>query len=302
MRSPGYEFVLVFAFLLCLFEFFGCAAPNPGKDGWPGLALAQSEGGNADVPAAKKGPIPIYAVRIVKTYPHDPGAFTQGLVYVNGFLCESTGLKGRSSLRVVELESGRIVRKTDLPEQYFGEGLTLWQDTFIQLTWRSNRGFVYNAESLALTGSFSYPGEGWGLTHDGTSLIMSTGGSSLVFLNPHTFTREGILPVVDRGRPVPLLNELEYIKGEIFANVWLKDVVARICPKTGIVTGWIDMSSLRGAFRDAGNAEALNGMAYDPDGDRLFITGKFWPNVFQVEITGPVSPEELRKPLPPEGP
>ena len=219
-----------------------------------------------------------------KAYPHDPCAFTQGLIFANGFLYESTGLNGKSSLRQVELETGRVLKKYDLPFQYFGEGLTLWHGSLIQLTWTSGKGFVYNLQSFAVEREFSYSGEGWGLTNDGKSLIMSNGTEELIFLNPATLVRQRSLRVLDMGEPVRLLNELEYIKGEIFANVWQEDFVAMISPQTGEVTGWIDMSALRGELPPASNAEALNGIAFDAEKDRIFVTGKLWPLLFEIEV------------------
>jgi glutamine cyclotransferase len=227
---------------------------------------------------------PLFKVRILKSYPHDPGAFTQGLVFARGFLYESTGLNGKSSLRQVELETGRVLKKYDLPFQYFGEGLTLWDGNLIQLTWTSGKGFVYNLESFAVEREFSYSGEGWGLTSDGKSLVMSNGTEELIFLNPATLVRQRSLRVLDRGEPVSLLNELEYINGAIFANVWHDDFVAMISPKTGEVTGWIDMSALRGQLPPASSAEALNGIAFDAGKNRIFVTGKLWPLLFEIEV------------------
>jgi len=217
-------------------------------------------------------------------YPHDPEAFTQGLVFANGFLYESTGLNGKSSLRKVELETGRVIKKYSLSPRYFAEGLTLWNGSAVQLTWKSGKGFVYNLESFAVEREFKYHGEGWGLTQDGKSLIMSNGTEELLFLDPVRLVPQRSLRVVDKGRPVLLLNELEYIKGEIFANIWQKDVIAIISPKTGEVTGWLDMSDLRKELPSGSNAEALNGIAYDADKGRIFVTGKLWPVLFEIEI------------------
>ncbi|MCE5333561.1 MAG: glutaminyl-peptide cyclotransferase [Desulfobacteraceae bacterium] len=301
MRRSGIKPVALFVSLLFLFEFFGHSGLSP-KVGCFCVQPAGAQSPETDDcgPASRSGTVPVYSVKIVRTFPHDPTAFTEGLVYANGALYESTGLNGRSSLRKVEIESGNVTQKYDMPSQHFGEGLTMWNGLLYQLTWRSNRGFVYDSESFALRDTFNFAGEGWGLSHDGTNLVMSTGGSKLIFLNPDGFAQERVLPVVDRGRPVQLLNELEFINGEIFANIWQKDVVARISPKTGAVTGWIDMSSLREAVSDSDNAEALNGIAYDPEGDRIFVTGKFWPSVFQIEIVGDSNSDgPPRQPLPP---
>jgi glutamine cyclotransferase len=219
---------------------------------------------------------------MVKTYPHDPAAFTQGLLYANGFLYESTGLNGCSSLRKVELETGRVLKRYDLPAKYFGEGLSLCKGSLVQLTWRSGKGFVYGFESFALEREFSYSGEGWGLTCDGNSLIMSNGTEELAFLDPETMARKHSLRVLDNGRPVCLLNELEYIKGKIFANIWQEDFIAIISPETGEVTGWLDMSPLRKHLPPS--AEVLNGIAFDPEKNRIFVTGKLWPFLFEIEI------------------
>ena len=228
--------------------------------------------------------IHLFKVRIVKKYPHDPEAFTQGLLYASGFLYESTGLRGKSSLRKVELETGRVVKKYEMPSQYFAEGLTLWGGSLIQLTWKSEKGFVYNAKTFSVEREFRYSGEGWGLTHDGKSLIMSNGTDELIFLDPATLAEQRSLRVLDRGKPLCSLNELEYIKGEIFANIWHEDLVARISPETGEVTGWIDMSDLRKELPPGSNAEVLNGIAFDAQNGRIFVTGKLWPLLFEIEI------------------
>lgn len=229
---------------------------------------------------------PEYKVRIIKAYPHDPGAFTEGLLFRGGFLYESTGLNGRSGIRKVEPETGRVVKKHDLQKQYFGEGLTDWGDCLVQLTWHSGRGFVYDLESFELKSEFSYTGEGWGISRDEKNLIMSDGTNRLRFLNPLTFQVERVIEVHSKGRPIQNLNELEYVNGEIFANVWLTDLIARISPETGEVTGWIDLSDLRRQLPRGIGAEALNGIAWDRESGRLFVTGKHWPMLFEVEIIG----------------
>ena len=240
--------------------------------------------GNGPLSSAKRHFAPLFKVRILKRYPHDPCAFTQGLIFANGFLYESTGLNGKSSVRQVELETGRVLKKYDLPFQYFGEGLTLWHGSLIQLTWTSGKGFLYNLKSFAVEREFSYSGEGWGLTNDGKSLVMSNGSEELIFLNPATLVRQRSLRVTDIGEPVRFLNELEYIKGKIFANVWQEDFIAMISPQTGEVTGWIDMSALRGELPPASSAETLNGIAFDAEKDRIFVTGKLWPLLFEIEV------------------
>ena len=222
--------------------------------------------------------------QIVKTYPHDDNAFTQGLVYFDGDLYEGTGLNGHSSLRRVELETGKVLQKIDLESKYFGEGITLFEDKLIQLTWKSQIGFVYDRESFEKLQEFTYPTEGWGLTHDGQNLIMSDGSNNLFFLDPETFEEVKRISVSERNEPVEKLNELEYIKGEIYANVWMSDRIARISTTTGQILGWIDLSGLLHPALAANRDAVLNGIAYDPENDRVFVTGKLWSNLFEIEI------------------
>ena len=277
------------AALFCFFAIFflgiSLQGTSPGMDRVLCIesALAR-QAETAPLSSAKRHFAPLFKVRILKRYPHDPFAFTQGLIFANGFLYESTGLNGKSSLRQVELQTGRVLKKYDLPFQYFGEGLTLWHGSLIQLTWTSGKGFVYNMQSFAVEREFSYSGEGWGLTNDGKSLIISNGTEELIFLNPATLVRQRSLRVLDIGEPVRLLNDLEYIKGKIFANVWQEDFIAMISPQTGEVTGWIDMSALRRELPLASSAEALNGIAFDAEKDRIFVTGKLWPLLFEIEV------------------
>ena len=223
--------------------------------------------------------------QIVHTYPHDPKAFTQGLIYVDGHLYESTGREGQSSIRMVELTTGRVLQKYDLPAEYFGEGLTDWGSDLLQLTWKAHKGFVYDRFSFSPHGTFAYEGEGWGLTHDGTQLILSDGSAYLKILDPKTFRVKRRLKVVDEaGAPVENLNELEFVKGEIWANIWHSSDIVRVSPKTGKVVGRIDLSGIIDS-REVGDAEAvLNGIAYDSAGDRLFVTGKLWPKLFEIKV------------------
>jgi len=225
---------------------------------------------------------PTYTYRIINAYPHDTQAFTQGLIYHNEHLYEGTGLWGRSSLRKVDLKTGKILQIKPLPKQYFGEGITLWQNQIIQLTWRSKIGFVYDAQTFEKLKSFTYHTEGWGITHDGQKLIMSDGTDKLHFLNPETFKKIGQIQVHDKNKPVFNLNELEYIQGEIFANIWQSDYIARISPTTGQVLGWIDLSGLLEIEPSKRHQDVLNGIAYD--GERLFVTGKLWPKLFEIQI------------------
>jgi glutamine cyclotransferase len=226
-----------------------------------------------------------FGYRIVNTYPHDARAYTQGLLYRDGVLFESTGLNGRSSLRKVRLETGEVLQERTVDAKYFAEGLTDWQNRLIQLTWRSNVAFVYDAATFAPIRTFEYPGEGWGLTNDGARLIMSDGqrAGELRFLDPATFRELSRLTVRDAGLPVANLNELEFVKGDVLANVYQTNRVCRIDLKTGRVTGWIDLSGLLPPADRAGT-DVLNGIAYDPRGDRLFVTGKLWPRLFEVRL------------------
>jgi glutaminyl-peptide cyclotransferase len=212
--------------------------------------------------------------QVVHTYPHDAKAFTQGLIYVDGHLYESTGREGQSSVRMVELTTGRVLQKYDLPDEYFGEGLTDWGSDLLQLTWKAHKGFIYDRFSFSPRGTFAYDSEGWGLTHDGTQLILSDGSAYLKFLDPKSFRVKRRVKVVDEaGVPAENLNELEFVKGEIWANIWHSNDIVRVSPRTGKVVGRIDLSGIIDP-RELGDAEAvLNGIAYDAAGDRLFVTG-----------------------------
>jgi glutaminyl-peptide cyclotransferase len=221
---------------------------------------------------------------VVATFPHDPEAFTQGLVFHDGALVESTGLERHSTLRRVELQTGRVLQKVDVPPYFFAEGLTLFGGKLYQLTWKGEKGFVYDPETFQKSGEFAYTGEGWGLTHDADSLILSDGSDQLRFIDPKDFKVKRTISVSDRGRPIEELNELEYVKGEIYANVWHQDRVARIDPQTGRVLGWIDLSGLLRAGETTDPEAVLNGIAYDERGDRLFVTGKLWPKLFEVRL------------------
>jgi len=236
--------------------------------------------GNSDV-------IPVYSYNIVNTYPHDPDAFTQGLVFEDGVLYEGTGLHGQSSLRRVELETGDILQIRELSDEFFGEGITIYGNRIIQLTWQSHIGFVYDKNSFELLQEFNYSTEGWGITHDGTRLIMSGGTSTLHFLDPQTFEEIGQVEVFDNDGPVTRLNELEYVQGEIYANVWQTDRIARIAPETGRVVGWIELGGLLTAEDCSQPVDVLNGIAYDADSGRLFVTGKLWPKLFEIELISP---------------
>ncbi|MGQ9545549.1 MAG: glutaminyl-peptide cyclotransferase [Dehalococcoidia bacterium] len=235
------------------------------------------------VPGDSDG-IPVYSYIIVNTYPHDRNAFTQGLAFEHGVLYEGTGLYGQSELRKVDLETGQVLQGRELTDEFFGEGITIYGDRVIQLTWRSHVGFVYDKESLELVREFSYSTEGWGITHDGERLVMSDGTATLHFLDPETFEKIGQIQVFDNKGFVTGLNELEYIQGEIYANVWQTDAVARISPQTGRVIAWIDLRGLLTEEDRSEPVDVLNGIAYDSESDRLFVTGKLWPKVFEIEL------------------
>jgi glutaminyl-peptide cyclotransferase len=231
---------------------------------------------------------PVYGYRVVHVYPHDTSAYTEGLFYKDGYLYESTGEAGESTVRKVELETGKVLQRHDVPDAYFGEGIVDWNHELIQLTWKSELGFVYDLASFKQQRTFRYPGEGWALTRDSKHLYMSDGSSVLRVLDPNTLTATGSIMVTDNGEPVSNLNELEWVKGEIYANVWMTNRIARIDPASGHVTGWIDLSGLLDVSRlpDPGN-DVLNGIAYDEQHDRLFVTGKRWPKLFEISLVKP---------------
>lgn len=233
-------------------------------------------------------PPPVYGYRVINRYPHDPNAFTQGLVWHEGVVYEGTGLSreygGVSTLRRVELETGEVQQMITLPDQYFGEGIVLWQDTIIQLTWRNRVGFVYDRQSFDLLREFNYATEGWGITHDGARLIVSDGTDTLYFWDPETLLEIGRVAVYDLDGPVTRLNELEYINGEVWANVWLTDRIARIDPQNGRVTAWVDLSGLLDGVLLPRPPDVLNGIMFDAANGRLFVTGKYWPLLFEIEI------------------
>lgn len=249
-----------------------------------GIVLASSLVSGALAP--RQSSAPVHRYQLVKSYPHDPQAFTQGLVWHDGFLYEGTGLNGQSGIRKVRLETGQVLQHRPLDEKYFGEGIALWKGTIVQLTWQSEIGFVYDLKTFEPMRTFSYTGEGWGLAHDGTRLIMSDGTARLRFLDPDSFEETGRVTVRDGGVPVDDLNELEWVKGEIYANVWQQDRIARIDPKSGRVLGWIDLTGILPPMERIGR-DVLNGIAYDAAGDRLFVTGKLWPRLFEIRVTPP---------------
>jgi glutamine cyclotransferase len=229
--------------------------------------------------------IPTYGAQVVHTYPHDRQAFTEGLFYLNGYFYESTGLNGHSQIRKVELATGRVLQSRDLSPTYFGEGIVAWRGRLVQLTWVNHVGFIYDLASFRPLGQFSYPGEGWALTRSTHEIIMSDGTPQLRFLDPATLREKRRLTVTADGVPVKNLNELEWVKGEILANIWLTNRIARIDPATGHVVGWIDLTGLITPQDTGGNEDAVaNGIAYDAAHDRLFVTGKKWPKLFEVNL------------------
>jgi glutamine cyclotransferase len=241
----------------------------------PGFAAWQAPAGPS---------LPVYGYTIVHTYPHDRDAFTEGLFYLDGFLYEGTGLEGRSSIRKVKLETGEVVQRHDIDAKYFGEGIVTWGSELFELTYTSGIGFVYDRQTLVQKRTFRYTGEGWAFTKDAHGLIMTDGTDALRFLDPVTLAeRRPRLKVTADGKPLKNINELEYVKGEILSNVWQTDYLARINPDTGKVAGWVDLRGLL-TPRESASADVLNGIAYDEKGDRLFVTGKFWPKLFEIKL------------------
>jgi glutamine cyclotransferase len=249
------------------------------------LVLGSSWLASRNVPELRaQGKAPVETFRVVKSYPHDAEAYTQGLIYRDGFLFESTGLNGRSTLRKVRLETGEVVQQHRLANGYFAEGLAEWNGQLVQLTWRSNIAFVYDLASFASRRTLTYTGEGWGLTRDREGFILSDGTGQLRFLHPDTFREVRRVTVTDGGVPVRDLNELEYIRGEVYANVWHTDRIARISPQSGRVMGWIDLRGLMSTGYRLDSEAVLNGIAYDAAGNRLFVTGKLWPRLFEIQV------------------
>jgi glutamine cyclotransferase len=283
--------------LACVLLITGCAggagtsAANTGR-ATPAIAGADgqktaSQNVNAGQPSQNEATpreIPTYSYKIKNSWPHDRRAYTQGLIFLDGILWESTGQYGASSLRKVELKTGKVIKQISVPANYFAEGMTVFRNKVFQLTWQEQKGFIYDPATFQKQGEFNYTGEGWGLTHDGESLIMSDGSDQLRFLDPSTLQTTRTINVTDRGQPVDQLNELEYIDGEIYANVYQTDRIARIEPKTGKILGWIDLTGLLATKDRTGEEDVLNGIAYDETGKRLFVTGKMWPKLFEIEI------------------
>ena len=256
---------------------FRIATPMPARPS-PAPTLASPK------PTATSTAIPVYGFRVLGAFPHDRRAFTQGLVYQDGVLYESTGLYGQSSLRRVELETGRVLRQVTVAPEYFAEGLAIVGTRLIQLTWQSKVGFVYDKETFKRIGTFDYATEGWGLAYNGTHLVMSDGSDTLHLLDPVSLKEVKQIKITAAGEPVTRLNELEFVDGEVWANIWQTDRIARIDLATGSVRSWIDLSGLLGPEDRREPVDVLNGIAYDASGKRLFVTGKLWPRLFQIEL------------------
>jgi glutaminyl-peptide cyclotransferase len=228
--------------------------------------------------------VPEYTAEIVKTYPHDPNAFTEGLLFRNGFLYESTGRNGQSAIREVNLRTGQVVREKALDSQYFGEGIVVWKNSLIQLTWRNEIGFVYDLKTFEPRSNFHYSGQGWALTTDGSRLIMSDGTTDLRILDPNTLNESGRIHVTCEGRTIGNINELEWVKGEVYANVWRTNVIVRINPTSGEIAGLIDLTDIAPPIAQPPE-NVPNGIAYDAAANRLFVTGKLWPNLYQIRLS-----------------
>ena len=273
------------ALAACLAAAVGTAVGACGEGSTPQPATqpptSGAAGGNT---TPESGTTPVYTYQVVASYPHDPEAFTQGLFIADGQLYESTGLEGHSTVRRVELATGKVLQQAVIDSQYFGEGIAAVGGRLYQLTWRNGKAFAYDRGSFSPRDTFKYAGEGWGLTTDGASLVMSDGTARLRFIDPKTFAVQRTLDVHDGPSPVSQLNELEWVKGEIWANVWQSEQIARIDPKTGTVVGWIDLAGLLSAADRNGKEDVMNGIAYDARKDKVYVTGKNWSRVYEIAI------------------
>jgi len=280
-------------YLLILFTIFAtsCKTENPVNRQNVNVNSIINTNKTANLPSQTTGKIPIYTYEIVNTFKHDSKAFTQGLVFHNGFLYESTGQKGDSTVRKVEINSGRVLQNHDLSDAFFAEGMTVLNDRIYQITWQENTAFVYDANDFKLLNELKYQGEGWGLTDDGTNLIMSDGTHVIRIVEPETFKTTRTLVILDEnGKPLLDLNELEYVKGEIWANVWHSERIgkpnhiARIDPNSGKLLGWINLQGISPDDVERDSENTLNGIAYDETGDRIFVTGKKWRNLYEIKL------------------
>ena len=270
-------------FIIILFSLFlvSCETSSPPSN-------PEAESTNLECALANSD-VPELGYQIIQTYPHDPEAYTQGLLYDNGVLYESTGNYGSSDIRKVELETGRVLQIQSIADDLFGEGLTLFEGRLFQLTWKANKGFVYEKDTFEILQEFSYPTEGWGLTHYENKLILSDGTANLYFLDPYTFKEESRISAhyknsMEADCSVSFLNELEFIQGEIWANIWQTDTIVMISPQTGKITGWINLRGLLSQEEENAGANVLNGIAYDNETQRLWVTGKYWPKLFEIEL------------------
>ncbi len=234
-----------------------------------------------------QSPTPVYGYSVVATFPHSTSSYTEGFFYLNGKFYEGTGLKGHSQVLVTDPATGRVLQHVELPPEYFGEGIINWGPNLYEWTWQSHIGFVYNRATLRRIATFHYSGEGWGMTRDATNIITSDGSATLRFRDPRDFHTVRSLLVTDQGEPVTELNELEYIHGQIYANVWHSNRIARISPSNGRVLSWIDLTGILPSVERLDAEAVLNGIAYDPQHDRLFVTGKEWPTIFQIKLVPP---------------
>lgn len=234
--------------------------------------------------AQDKSEIPVYGYKIINTFPHNTESFTQGLFLEDGILYESTGLNGKSAIKKLDLKTGKVIKSRNMQDKFFGEGMTIVDNKIYQLTWRTKTGFVYDKDSLEILRTFSYKTQGWGITYDGKYLILSDGSNILYFMNPKSFVIVGKLEVYDEKGKVGNLNELEYINGEIYANIWGKELIARIDPKTGHINSWIDLTGILTPEDRKGKEDVLNGIAYNSENKTLLVTGKFWPKIFEIDI------------------
>lgn len=260
------------------------ASPAVGQEQQQQSGAGSSSSQKASPMTSPSQVAPVSTFEVVNAWPHDSDAFTQGLVFHDDFFLESTGQYGESSLRRVEPKTGRVLKKVDVASRYFAEGLTLFRGKLYQLTWTTRKGFIYNPETFETQGEFAYDGEGWGLTHDEQNLILSDGTNQIRFIDPNTFEIKKTISVFDGARPVRELNELEYVKGEIYANIWHTDRIARIDPVSGKILGWIDLTGLLPEAERSDEEAVLNGIAYDAATDRLFVTGKLWPRLFEIRL------------------
>jgi glutaminyl-peptide cyclotransferase len=285
VRKP--LFIVICAFILVSGATFLICEKVPLPIGCTSPGYASSLDTSLNLAPLDASGTTLHNVRVVNVYPHDPAAFTQGLTFHKGYLYEGTGISGQSSIRKVELKTGRILKHQSLAAEHFGEGIAICRNRLIQLTWQSHTAFVYDLQSFRLLQTFSYPTEGWGITCYGNYLVMSDGTAVLRFLDARTYKMVKQIEVRDRGNILPNINELEFIKGQIYANVWGTGYIVRISPRTGRVLGWIDLRDLYRYVGMGRNIDVLNGIAYDEKGDRLFVTGKYWPNLFEIRLESP---------------